>query len=781
MTLFWLSAAWLVGVGIAPAAPFTALNWIALAAMSAVFCLRLHRHPAPRWIFGLFLVLALGAANGAEGSTPAESDLVRYHDLGRPVTVRGTVADFPERTESRTRLLVDVQTVALARNDSRTASGKLLVWADRWTDWRYGDRIEISGRLEDPPEFETFSYRAYLARRGVYSVMLAERGRQIEHASANLFLDLLFRFRAQGLATVHRLFPEPEASLLAGILLGVESGIPETVQAAFDATGTTHIIAISGFNISIIAGIFVQWTGRWFGARRGAWAAGAAISAYTLLVGADAAVVRAAIMAGLALVARRVGRQSDGMAALGASAVLMTLHRPTILWDAGFQLSFAATLGLLRFAEPLQAAFEKTVSGRLRMKPEAASKIARLLQDVVFVTLSAQLTTLPLTIYHFQRVSLAAPLANFAILPLQPAVMILGGIATLAGMAWLPLGIPLAWIAWPFPALTIRIVETFAEQRWTSLALSDVGWPSLLGMYAVIFGAALLGKLGGRGSIQLPRLPVPSTLGLAGLALTAALAWEAVGVRPDNLLRLTVLDVGSGEALLLRTPTGRNLLINGGASSLRLGEALDRRLSPLQRDLDWVILLRGDEETIGGLAGLIERYPLGSALTAARPESPAYERLLQEVQGAGRPVVGVRPGQRLILGPEAWLEVLDRDEDGTVVAVRAGQARFLVASRETAGWTADLRSRGVAGGFTAALLPAGGDSQATSSTDLAWLNPAAGLLSVEAGNQKGLPSPRLLDELSGRSILRTDQHGWIELSTDGQQLWVEVERTPAQP
>jgi competence protein ComEC len=174
-------------------------------------------------------------------------------------------------------------------------------------------------------------------------------------------------------------------------------------------------------------------------------AAGGAILIYTILVGADAAVVRAAVMGGLALTARHLGRQTDGLASLSAAAIVMTAVKPLTLWDIGFQLSFAATLGLLLYAEPLKSWFEG-FAGRW-LNQDQAERLTGPVSEYALFTLAAQVTTLPLTAYYFHRLSIVSFLANPAILPVQPPVMILGGLATIAGTLWLPLGQPIAWLA----------------------------------------------------------------------------------------------------------------------------------------------------------------------------------------------------------------------------------------------------------------------------------------------------------------------------------------------
>jgi competence protein ComEC len=179
----------------------------------------------------------------------------------------------------------------------------------------------------------------------VYTLIRPTQISLLQADQGNPFRAALYSLKEHLLDTVYRSFPDPEASLMAGILLGVESGIPADVQEAFNATGTSHIIAISGFNISILAGLFTllfsRLTGRWWGALLAA----LGIAFYTVLVGAGASVVRAAVMGWFSLLAVQIGRRQVGLNSLAIVAAVMAAFTPSILWDVGFQLSFMATLG----------------------------------------------------------------------------------------------------------------------------------------------------------------------------------------------------------------------------------------------------------------------------------------------------------------------------------------------------------------------------------------------------------------------------------------------------
>jgi len=598
----------------------------------------------------------------------------------------------------------------------------------------------------------------------------------------------IFALQARALEMVHRLYPDPESALLAGILLGVESGIPPDVQRAFKDTGTAHIIAISGFNITIIAALCIKVFTRLLGGQRRFLAAVfslVVISLYTLLVGANAAVVRAAIMGGLTLFARQIGRRQQGLNSLGLVAAVMALKDPDILWDVGFQLSFAATLGLVLYAEPLTQMFIR-LAGRF-LAPETSRRLAGPAGEYLLFTLAAQLTTLPVTVYHFRQFSLISILANPFILPVQPAVMVLGGLAVIAGLFYYPLGKALAAFAWPFAAYTIRAVELFASTPGGVFHLGAVAFIWVAGFYLVLFVWTFWGRQIGNwisarwGGERAEVMPVwrPAAPGAAALMLLLVnvLVWQAAASRPDGRLHLTVFPVGAGEGLLIISPTGRHVLVNGGPSGVRLSAALGRRLSLFQRQLDYWVIAAPGEEGVAALPGLVERFRPAAVLWAGATHGSRAARYLQRTLAEK----GIRPipalaGQRLALGAGAELRVLGVSRRGAVLLLAWQQFRMLLPLGMDFELLETLLDDPGMEPVTALLLADSGYAPLNPPAWIAKLHPQVVLLSVAAGDPRGLPSPETLAAVDGYPLLRTDQHGWINLSTDGEQLWVTVER-----
>jgi len=528
-------------------------------------------------------------------------DIAFYaHDPPRQIMVTGVVAGEPDVRDNRVgyRLRVNSATVGGERVAVR---GDLLVWGNAFPRYRYGDSVRVRGKLEQPPVFPDFNYRRYLARQGIYAIIRKPQIVPLRSGQGSAFWRVLYAFKVKARHTVDLILPEPEAALADGILLGIESGIPRSLYADFNATSTSHIIVISGFNISIIAGVFLLLFERLWGRKRAAIPAMIGIVLYVLLVGASAAVLRAGLMGLIFIAATLFGRRSTAIISLFASALIMLALNPLTLWDVGFQLSFMATLGLILLTPTLEAYTRRALS---RLLPETWLESAMAwLNDAFVVTLAAQIVTTPMIVAYFGRFSLISLLTNFLILPAQPAVMIGGGIALIAGLIWLPLGRLFAVVPWLTLAYTVGVVRWTAHLPHASLVVpATVRHASAL--FYLVFGALFL--------IWLHRTPRPLVpvswrrpLRRSAIAFVLLLPLLYAGqislaARPDGRLHIYALQ-DNGPAVLLRTPDGRRILLATRVQPETVQRALLSRLPPWQRHLDLVI---GD----GVLQSLSQQY-----------------------------------------------------------------------------------------------------------------------------------------------------------------------------
>jgi competence protein ComEC len=673
----------------------------------------------------------------------------------------GVISSPPDRREESTFVRVRMESAArLAADGTLSAdqpvSGTLLVKIPGRVDWQYGDRLALEGRPTTPPADEEFSYRDALARKGIYSFLTYPRAQRLDTGAGNLLLAAIYRLRDLAYAKIYDLFPAPEAPLLAGILLGIESDLTPAFQRAFRDTGTAHIIAISGFNIALLAGLFFglfqRFVSRW-------WAGGLAalaISLYTILVGAQPSVVRAAIMGSIALLGALLGRRSSGLAGLNTlafTAALMCIGNPLLPQDASFQLSFGATLGLMLYAEPLQSGFQRLAAARVGQP--FARRLAGPVGEYILFTLAAQFTTLPVIAYHFQRLSLSSLLANPLVLPVQPLLMIVSGLAVVTGLVFEPLGRLLAGLAWPFSAYSLRVVEGLARIPGGSVSLGviDGQAAALLALLALSPFLFSLAPEALRKGILAQLRPA---VWLVGGTLLAVIALRAAATRPDGRLHLSVLNQDGQAVALVQAPGGARLLVGSGPGGNRLSTALGRRL-PLDHRLDSLLLNDCSEHGLDSLPTVLERIPVGQVWWACLPTEDRQGRYVSEtLNNLSIPSQMLEPSRRLAASGVV-LEVLAARPESAAVWLTWDHLRVLLpAGLSPAGMGARIQQPGV-------LVLDASDLRATAVRE--WEALGAQVVIVAAGPEMhtGLPARWLL--------LPPD--GWAQVVSDGETLWVE--------
>jgi competence protein ComEC len=395
----------------------------------------------------LWIAFCVGFLRQQTSQIPITREQVGWYNNSGIITLAGKVAAPPTKSERVSQVRFEVERLILA--DGQEISpirGMVLLWLPKDSEVEYGDQLQAQGKLIVPFEDTEFSYKEYLARQGIFSLMSHPGIILIKKDSGSPVLSGIYSLRAKAYQTLRQIMPMPEASVLAGILLGIQSDIPEYLYQAYQASGTAHILVISGFNIAIISALIARFFRRILPYGWDALASTAAIIFYTLLVGAQPPVVRAAIMGIISLPAYLLGRRSIHLNVLSFTAALMLFFSPNLLLDVSFQLSFLATLGIMVFSDPM-----KELVNRVFFKNQPLDENAPIiswLNDYLLVTLSAQIAVLPILLSHFDYLSLVTLPANLLILPAQPAVMVLGGIALLAGMLFLPAGQVIARLAW---------------------------------------------------------------------------------------------------------------------------------------------------------------------------------------------------------------------------------------------------------------------------------------------------------------------------------------------
>lgn len=371
---------------------------------------------------------------------------------GRTAVVVGTVADEPDRRERALRIAIAVETI-----NAQGASGRVLASLPREEEVRYGDKVSVRGMLEAPEPFAVeagriFDYPGYLRVRGISALMPFAELREAVPGGWSLRGGLYALKERFGQAAEAAL-PEPQVSLLKGILLGERGGFSQELIAAFVAVGLIHIVVFSGSNMAVVSeGIFRLFSGL---PRRIKYPLGAAaVVLFAMLAAGGAATVRAVIMGLIAIVARYLRRPAAALRALAVAGALMILWNPlVVLYDRGFILSMLATFGLIMLAPAVE-----------RRLPWVPSWKRYDLRSIVATTIAVEIFILPALLYYSGVLSLVSVPMNALVLPLVPLIMFGGFVTGVMGM----LHPALALIPALATDLLLRVVLWLAE---TSAAL----------------------------------------------------------------------------------------------------------------------------------------------------------------------------------------------------------------------------------------------------------------------------------------------------------------------
>ncbi|MCY4083166.1 MAG: ComEC/Rec2 family competence protein [Caldilineaceae bacterium] len=761
---------------------------------------------------------------------PGPSDLAYYNlgsgeSISRVTVADGYVASYPTLADGRQWLDISVESVEVDGH-RKEVKGRLRLQTTADYRFRFGEGVRVKGQLMEPPVFEGFDYRAYLARKQIHSLMVRPHVEiRTGPTRGGLILQFVYGIRSRGERMLNRLLPEPYAGLASGMLLGIEAGIPEELYEKFNLTGTSHVIVISGSNVALVTGAMMG-VGIWLFGRRGAlWPTLGGLALYTLLVGADAAVMRAALMGGLFVIATVLGRQGTALVSLAAACWLMTLWNPLMLWDVGFQLSSAATVGLILMGPALLESFKafwNKVGRGLRRRgaiPEGSksdflrpNSVGDLLRDALLTTVAASIATYPLIVFYFGRLSLISLLSNLLIAPAQPGILIFGGLALVVGLSGLEqlarllLFIPYAGLWW-----TTTVVNWSASIRGASVEVDWFGGGAAAFTYAGILGLYWRKAISGyvrmlwrrtvrtfarhRGGVSTRRqmgdiLVATPTWMFGAFSVVAGMLWWMAMTQPDGQLHVHFLDVGQGDGIFIQTPSGRQLLIDGGDDSQRLFAELGEVMPFWDREIDYAIVTHPDWDHVGGQTDLPERFRIGHALisenTRGHEDSKSWLAAFHEAEV---PVEGLQQGGWLDLGdgvalwalwppPEEALhnfEEHDKNERSLILKLVYGE--FTVLLTGDAGQPSEERLLRGGRPLAAHVLKVGhhGSEHSSGKGFVEAVGPSVAVIQVGAENRYGHPDREVLEILDGRLVLRNDLEGRIHIWSDGKLMWIWTE------
>ncbi|MFH1036830.1 MAG: ComEC/Rec2 family competence protein [Patescibacteria group bacterium] len=422
----------------------------------------------------LFLVLGIWRHGNVVWGI-ANNELKNFNDAREKITLVGIVSGEPEIGAGNIKLVIDSQQL-IFNNGNIGISGKILVTTNRYPDYKYGDKLKIVGNLKTPSDdVEGFNYRDYLLKDGIYSVMAWPGIELISESQGNVFYEYLFSFKGKLKESINKAMSPPQSALLEALFFGDEENISKEWKNKFNLTGTRHITAVSGMNITIICFLILNFLlilGFW--RNQAFYISVILIILYILMVGAPASAVRAGIMGLLFLAGQHFGRASTASRAIAFASTFMLALNPLLLkLDVGFQLSFLAVMGLI-YLQPMFLELFKKIPNNFQIRYSLAA------------TISAQIFTLPVLIYNFGRIPITSPLTNVLIVPFLSLITILGFAFAFLGIIIPLFGQILSWPAWLFLTYITETIDFFSRIEFVSISVTNISWFWLVTFYLIL-------------------------------------------------------------------------------------------------------------------------------------------------------------------------------------------------------------------------------------------------------------------------------------------------------
>ncbi len=704
-----------------------------------------------------------------------------------PVGIAGRIEDLERLPDDRVAMVVRLQNSRVpaggAQMEPTPGVVRLRIGvplpATAALPWREGDGIETTARVMRAHRFRnpgSFDYPRYLEARGIQLTGTVKSVRLFRHCvtPSRAWESLLPDLRRRLVASLERSTPRDRgatSAFLAALLVGERQSLPPALEEALQRSGVYHIIALSGFNVALVmlacAGLLsmapLPWRGRLV-------ALLVAVALFWGVVRGGGSIARAALMVMVHLFGRLTSRRVSAAGSVSVSALLILGARPAWIEDAGFQLSYAATLGLLATARP-----GSNAGGPAR------SAVHGVL-DFVLVSLRASVgalcATAPFSARHFHQLTPAALLANLVVGPIAALSLFLAGGIVLAE--------PLAPGAAGLLGIVAARLLSLLRQAATFCAALPGGFLYVLPPPFWLLAPA------GAGLIALSLSRRPAVRRAAAILLVVCCAMTVARgrfQRPTGRLEVTVLDVGQGDAVLVRFPDGFSLLIDAGGMSHGDFDIGARVVGPALRSLgllrlDLLAITHAHRDHIGGAASIMRQFHPDAVWLGSMPRDDAAVRRLEALAASdGSPVVSPRRGVRLSVGG-ARLEVLHpvslahrgpgaANGDSLVLRIAFGDRDVLLTGDMEGPVEDDLVRSGRL--LHAEVLKVGHHGSATSSGErfLEAVAPRLALVSVGASNPWGHPAPEVVRRLARHRsrVLRTDRDGAVSVRTDGRSPW----------
>jgi len=386
------------------------------------------------------------------------------------VILQGIIVKDPEISQKNQRLVIKAEEIVGGPTSATfpvVGCEKVLVYAPLYPQYQYGDKLRVSGKLEEPPILEDFDYKQYLARKNIYSIMFSPEIEQIKAQNkpkASVWIyKMILKWKSKMRLGLEQNFPSSQKSLLGAMLLGDKAGLTDKLKNTLNKAGIRHLTAISGMHITIIVNLLMLlFLGLGLWRKQAFWLTMIFILFFVIMTGLQASTIRASIMGFLFLLGQHFGRLGDSVRAIVLGAAIMLAFNPFLLSDVGFQLSFLAVLGI-NYLFPIFSRLFRKIPNVFQFK------------SILAMSLSAQIFTLPILIYSFGRISLVAPLTNILVLPLLPFIIVLGFLSALFGIFSHFLALIFVFPCWLLLSYLLKVAHILSCFAFSSIHLK-ISW-----------------------------------------------------------------------------------------------------------------------------------------------------------------------------------------------------------------------------------------------------------------------------------------------------------------
>lgn len=738
-------------------------------------CLALNERRAFRPLI-LAAIFVSGMALLSFKQMPPSRFDISYRAGGHEAFLVGVVDDAPVKKDGFTRFILKAESV-----DRLKAPGKVLcfVSAEGSRALNYGDRVSVRGELSRFDKRKNPGLSTYWDRiedQDVRAEMFSPNGPLFvfSHGNGNFFRSVCYWLDQRFNEVCSKLLPPPYSDLLGSIVLGSSaSPPPDRMKDAYRRVGIIHLLVASGQQISILFG-FVLAATRMFGVpkRSGATIASVMGVIFSVVAGAGPSIIRALIMSEMALAADLIGRGGDADSSLSLAALGLLIFDPRLLFDIGFQLSFAATFALLYLAPIL----EDTLF----------VKVPRFLSVIISVSVAPFLLTMPIIAYNFSQISIVSVIVNALVIFWIEVLVLTGFVAIIVGSLFGPIAFVFSGVLFMLLKVLNIIVFTFNGLPFASVYIRAPSFPLLLCYYVALAGAIIFMK--NKQELKIGASKIIILL----LFLSSVLVWNLAVASPagltGKLLKITMLDVGQGDSALIECPSGKIVLIDGGDGGAGKNVVVPFLQKKGINRIDMVVLTHPHDDHVGGLNSVLKSFKVDLVLDSAQAHTaPSYIKFLKAIESSKIKYKAGRAGETFDLGEgvkafvlwprDAFISGTNSDLNNNSIVLKLAYGKFSMLLPGDLGFDGEKALIKTGADLKSDVIKVGhhGSSTSTSKAFLEKVRPKVAVISVSATNRYGHPSRKSLDRLAcfGARIFRTDKNGAVELVSNGSRYLVK--------